>query len=220
MSLARREDVLAAAAEADAVVVEDDYDSEVTFRGTPTVALKALDDDERVVHLGSFSKTLAPGLRLGYVVAAPELVAAMRERSRYEVRHPPGVLQRALAHLIGSRDYARHVRRLRGHYRRRWQVTCTAVERHLTWAPQVLPRGGFAVWVQGPADLDATRLAGAAAGRGVLLEPGTSYFLGPARPQRFFRLGYQAVHESRIEEGVRRVADAVGEVSDWHSGTG
>lgn len=220
MSLARREHVLAAAAEAGTVVVEDDYDTEVTFRGTPTVALKALDDDDRVVYLGSFAKTLAPGLRLGYVVAAPELVAAMRERSRYTVRHPPGVLQRALAHLIESRDYARHVRRLRAHYRRRWEAACGAVEQHFTWAPQDLPRGGFAVWVHGLPDLDADRLVRAAAAKGVLLEPGTPYFLGEPRPTRFFRLGYQLVHETRIEEGVRRVAEAVAEVSDWDPGGG
>jgi GntR family transcriptional regulator/MocR family aminotransferase len=209
MTLDRRAALLAAAAEQDAVLVEDDYDTEMTFRGTPTVALKALDDDSRVVHVASFSKTLAPGLRLGFVIAPPALVAAMRDRARFEVRHPPGILQRTVAHLIASRDYARHVRRLRAHYRRRWEAMSDAVTTHFWWRPQQLPRGGMAVWVEGPPGLDADRLARAVARRGVLIEPGRAFFLREPRPAHHFRLGFQCVHESRVDEGVRRIARAV-----------
>jgi GntR family transcriptional regulator / MocR family aminotransferase len=213
MSPSRREQLLALAAARDAVIVEDDYDPEMTFRGTPSVALRALDDGERVVYLGSLSRTLAPGLRLGYLVAAPELVAALRARSRYVARHAAGPLQRSLAQLIASRDHARHVRRLRTHYRRRYEAMDEAVRRHLPWADHRAPRGGLSRWIAGPPGLDGDELASAARRRGVLLDPGAPYWLGDDPPRHHFRLGYQVIPAERIDEGVRLVAEAVTEVS-------
>jgi GntR family transcriptional regulator / MocR family aminotransferase len=219
MPAAKRELLLSRARSAGAVVVEDDYDPEMTFRGIPAVAMRALDDEDRVVYLGSFSKTLAPGLRLGYVVAAEELVAALRARSRYVLRHPPGPMQRALSLMIASRDFARHVRRVRAHYRARYEEMNRAVERHLLWGPQWEPRGGLSRWVVGPQSLDTDDLARRARSRGVLLDPGTPYWLASPAPRNHFRLGYQVIPPERIDEGVRLVAELVAEFVTETAGT-
>lgn len=209
MSLRRREHLLDLAAHSGTIVIEDDQDAELVFRGTPIAAMKALDSADRVVYFGSFATTLAPGLRLGYVVAAPELIAAMRDRARYSVLHPPGQVQRALAHLIESRDYTRHVRRLRKHYRRRWEEIAAAVAEEFSWLPQRLPRGGLAVWVAGPAGLDTTRLYDAARDKGVLIEPvGSCFFRAPA-PNPYFRLGFRTIPPTRIRDGVRVLAECI-----------
>jgi GntR family transcriptional regulator/MocR family aminotransferase len=216
LSAARRDLLLRRVSTADAIVIEDDYDPEMTFRGIPAVALRAMDDSDRVVYLGSFSKNLAPGLRLGYVVAAPELVAAMRARSRYVLRHPPGPMQRALAHLISSRDLTRHVRRLRSHYQARYEAMNQAVAAHLPWDTAPEPRGGLSRWVSGPEDLDAGQLARAARARGILLDAGTPYWLDRS-VTRYFRLGYQVLPADRIEDGVRQVGELVRELAGTHT---
>ena len=207
LSPARRRHLLALAARTGLLVVEDDYDSELRYEGRPTPSLKALDSSDQIVYLGSVSKFLAPGLRLGWVVAAPELVGRLRERRRYTLRHPPGHAQRALALFLESGDYGRSLRALRGHLKGKWERCADAVERHLGWggAP---PSGGVSLWLTGPPELDASRLATLCERRGALLEPGETFFLRAPRPRHHVRLGFAAVPASAIEPGIRVVAEA------------
>src|SRR5690606_9821330 len=119
MSLRRRIALLDWARRADAWILEDDYDSEFRFTGRPLEALQGLDRDRRVLYLGSFSKTLFPALRLGYVVAPPELVEPLLTARRAIDAHPPVLEQLALADFIREGHFARHLRRMRQHYQRR-----------------------------------------------------------------------------------------------------
>src|SRR5699024_7578819 len=117
--------------ETDSLIIEDDYDSEFRYRGKPTPALKALPHSEHVIYLGSFSKFLAPGLRLGYIVAEPELIERMRTHRRYSIRHVPGHTQRAMALLIDSGQFHRTISRRRNHPRRKWETLTAALAKHL-----------------------------------------------------------------------------------------
>lgn len=190
------------------IVIEDDYDSEFRYRGSHTPALKALDDRGRVVYLGSFSKFLAPGLRLGYVIAHPVLIEAIRDARRYMLRHPPGIVQRAIALMIQNGDYARSVARTRRSMRNKWEILTAAVGDRLG-IDTSFPTGGVSLWVEGPPELDCRRLAAEALDRGVVIERADYTYLTDPPPLRYFRLGFSAITADAIEEGIARLAPLV-----------
>lgn len=208
LSIGRRHQLLAQAAIDDVVVVEDDYDSELRYQGSPSPALKALDSADRVIYLGTFSKFLAPGLRLGYVVAAPEVVGHLRQERRYSVRHPPGHLQRAMALFIASGRYHRAMRQHRVTLRHKWEAMCESIAREFDW-PVPLPPGGVSVWVEGPPALDATLLARRLRSRGVIIERGDILFHDPPAHRNCFRLGFAATRHAAIAPGIRVVGEEI-----------
>ncbi|TQS41024.1 PLP-dependent aminotransferase family protein [Cryptosporangium phraense] len=207
LTIGRRHQLLDASP--DLVIIEDDYDAEFRYSGSPTPALKALDRRGQVIYLGSFSKFLAPGLRLGFLVADARLVAALRERRRFQVRHAPGQQQRALALLITSGDYARALRRARTILRDRWRRTVAAVETHLGWGrADQFPAGGTALWVPGPPSLNSRNLAAAARARGVLIEPSDAYHLREPRRLNAVKIGFASVPTDLIADGIAELAAA------------
>lgn len=205
MHSARRRQLIEQANRGGTFIIEDDYDSEFRHEGRPMPALKADDHAGYVIYIGSFSKFLAPGIRLGFVVADPEFIDYLRRMRRYMVRHPPGQIQRALAILIDSGDYQRAVQKTRRVLRRRWMTLSSALARHMPW-PVSVPTGGTSVWVEGPDSLDSRALLESARRAGVLIEQGEMFSLSNASLRHCFRLGFTAIPESRIEAGVRILA--------------
>lgn len=206
MSLARRQALLRQAAEQDLVVIEDDYDSEMTFMESPIPALKSFDHAERVIYLGSLSKTLAPGLRLGFMVAAPELIAEARVLRRLMLRHPPSNNQRAVALFISLGHYETLLQRVKKSLSERARLLSEALQRYapeLRFSPI---SGGSSVWIEGPPWLDATDLALRAKKEGILIESGECFFNLPSKPCPFFRLGFAATPMEKIAEGIRQLA--------------
>ncbi len=208
LAVGRRRQLLEAAERHDILIVEDDYDAEFRYQGRPTPALKALDTSGRVVYLGSFSKFLAPGLRLGYIVADADLVAHLRDVRRYMLRHPAGLLQRTTAILIDQGDYASSVRRARIAFKEKWERTGAALAQHLPWDIPI-QTGGLSIWVQGPPDLDAVNLAQEALDHGVVIEPGHVCFQNEPRPRNFFKLGFSGIAADAIEPGISRLAGLI-----------
>lgn len=208
LGIGRRRDLLARAAEADVLVIEDDYDSEFRYQGSPTPALKAIPGSDRVIYLGTFSKFLAPGLRLGYLVGPPEVVEGLRAYRRYRIRHTSGHEQRAMALFIGSGQYQRTVRRRRGQLSRRWEATRDALADELGHSADV-PPGGVSIWVTGPPGLDCARLAADALAEGVVIERGDTYFTDSEQNRRHFRVGFAAIDVESIRPGIARLAALV-----------
>lgn len=208
LPLVRRRTLLAAARADDFVLIEDDYESESNYAGPPTPALKALDRDGRVIYIGSLSKTVAPGLRLGYLVAPAPLVAELRALRRLMMRHPPGNNQRMIALFIANGHYDALVRRLHHIYRGRWEAMRRALERHLPGTAVAPAYGGTSFWVRGPTGLDSMALAEAALAEDVVIEPGTVCFANGG-PHPFFRLGFSSIPAERIEGGVQRLAQTL-----------
>ncbi|MFZ1499283.1 MAG: PLP-dependent aminotransferase family protein [Giesbergeria sp.] len=209
MPLHRREDLLRLADASDLVIIEDDFESENNFSGNPIPALKSLDRNERVIYIGSLSKSMAPGLRIGYIVAAPELITELRALRRLMIRHPSSFIQRSLSLFISLGYNDAHLKRLAQAQKERGAIVLDALARH---APQctVTPLGGGgSCWVQLPANVSATELAERAAERGVLIEPGDVFFQSEQPAGHFIRLGFQSINARVINEGIAALAGVI-----------
>lgn len=209
LSMARRQSLLRLAERRDLAVIEDDYEGEMNYVGEPTPALKSLDGAGRVLYVGSLSKYLAPGLRLGYLVGPAPLIAEARQLRRLMYRHPPANNQRCLALFLAGGHYDSLLARLHRIYRRRWEVLGRALARHLPHAARTPTFGGSSFWVEGPAGLDASELAERALKRGVLIEPGEVHFMSAPCPRNCFRLGFSSIPEERIEPGIELLAELI-----------
>ncbi len=207
----RRAEVLAQAAEKDFLVIEDDFDSEIRFRGAPTAPLRAHDVNGRVIYLGTFSKFLAPALRLGYVVAQEPVITELRERRYLANKHPSGLDQRALALFITSGDFHRALRTHRNELKRSCEAVAAALHEHLPWPLKTTPTGGLSFWVEGPEDFDATAMCARARELGVLVIPGEQYYLREEPPRNSFRLGFNSIQPDRIEPGIALLGRAIRE---------
>lgn len=208
MPLARRHALLAVAEASDFVLIEDDYETEDSFSGEPIPALKSLDRNDRVIYIGSLSKTFAPGLRVGYIVAPAPVIAELRGLRRLMLRHPSAFVQRAFALFLSLGHYDALLRRLSHTHAERAQAMSAGLARHLPGSRAVTITGGSSCWVQGPAELDSERLAVAAEQAGVLIEPGGIFFADADPPRHCFRLGFSAIATEKIEPGLRELGAA------------
>ena len=217
MPMARRQALLQKAREIDAVIVEDDYEFEMSFLNSPTPALKSLDTDGRVIHVGSFSKSLFPGLRLGYLVGSAPFIREARALRASVLRHPPGHIQRTTAYFLSLGHYNALIRRIRNVLRERREVMQAAIDANgLTIAGKGV-HGGSSFWMQAPDGIDTERLAKALRDKDVLIEPGLSFFRGDRPETTYYRLAYSSIPSERIPEGVARIARTL---SDLQTGGG
>ena len=213
MSLARRLALLEAAERHGAWIVEDDYDSEFRYGQRPIAALQGLVEDARVIYVGTFSKVMYPGLRLGYLVLPESLVEPFRQANARLHREGQYAVQAALAEFIARGHFSRHVRRMRDCYRRRQallrEALAPAVECGL-----VLSEGQAGMHLVAWLD-DAEHeglLVERATDEGISLSPLSSYYLdAPGRPGLV--LGYAGTPEPEIERAGRWLAQAWGEMS-------
>ena len=172
MPVARRRALLSRARAQDFVIVEDDYEFEMSFQKASSPALKSLDDEGRVIYVGSFSKSLFPGLRLGYLVGSEPFIREARSLRASVMRHPPGHIQRTCAYFLALGHYDSHLNRLAQSYRRRRQAMAEAITATgLTMAGQSA-FGGSSFWMRAPEGVDCDALALRLRQRGVLIEPG------------------------------------------------
>ena len=209
MPMARRVKLLERAHTQDIILIEDDYEFEANYAGRPTPALKSMDQDGRVLYVGSLSKSLFPGLRLGYMVAPRRLIEEARALRRLMLRHPPTIIQRQTALFLALGHHDALIHRLHRAFSERWEAMDQALQRHLPGSAIPPGFGGTAFWVKGPEHLDAERLAERAQAEGVLIEPGRVLFLGPEKPRNYFRLAFSSLPADRIEPGIRILSDLI-----------
>ena len=204
----RRQALLAWAAEYDATIIEDDYDAEFRYDREPVGTLQGL-APERVATLGSVSKSLAPGLRLGWVVCPPRLVEAIVDEKRIEDRSSPVLDQLALAALIESGRYDRHLRRMRGVYAGRREALMGALGKH---APDLELRGlaaGFHVLVLLPDGVTEDEVVTAARKRSVGVYGLRDNTFGEPRWPPALVMGFGNLGEGAIETGIEALAGAL-----------
>ncbi|WP_028066030.1 MocR-like pyridoxine biosynthesis transcription factor PdxR [Solirubrobacter soli] len=205
LSPERRAAVLRWARETGALVIEDDYDAEYRYDRAPIGAMQGLAPD-LVAYAGTASKTLAPGLRLGWLVLPPRLVDAVTEAKKLADRGSPVLDQLAFADFVARGEFDRHLRRMRPLYRRRRDALLAALRTH---APQLEPAGiaaGLHLVAYLPDGVDERAVVEAAARHGVALHGLAPYRIAhDGRPGLLF--GYATLDERAIDDGVRTLAD-------------
>jgi GntR family transcriptional regulator / MocR family aminotransferase len=207
LSGSRRRQLLDWSRRRDALVIEDDYDAEFRYDREPIRALQGL-DRTRVAYLGTTSKTLAPALRLAWVVVPEHLSDAAEEvKHLLDVSSPP-IEQRTLAKLIRSGEYDRHIRRTRTAYGRRRAALCAALSRHLHDLPVEGVAAGLHVLVRLPRGIDDAAVAARAERRGVRVVP-LSRYAHSRRVGGGLVIGYGRPHEASLAPAIRVLADAL-----------
>ncbi len=210
MPMERRYELLRLAKEHDFLIVEDDYEFEMSFLKAPFPALKSLDKDGRVIYVGSFSKSLFPGLRLGYLVGSEKFIEQARAMRLASMRHPPGLMQRTTAYFLGLGHYDAMIKRMRVAFEKRRKVTIEALAKTELKVAGSAFFGGSGFWVEAPEHIDSRLLAKKLTNDGVLIEPGSAFFYRDGAPVNFFRLAYSSIAQEKIPEGIARIARAIG----------
>jgi GntR family transcriptional regulator/MocR family aminotransferase len=209
MSLARRLSLLDWAKRADAFIVEDDYNSEFRYSGRPLSSLQGLDNDGRVIYVGTFSKTIFPSLRLGCIVVPKDLVKVFIAARALLDRHSPSLDQAILADFINEGHFARHIRRMRSLYEERQEILVAAAKRELKGLLEVkAAEAGMHLvgWLpKKVSDKTASEKAALYGVEAVPLSAYSSHHL----PRGGLVLGYTALNTRQIRDGVRRLAQAL-----------
>jgi len=206
---ARRAGLVDWAARTDGLVIEDDYDAEFRYDRRPVGATQGLDPG-RVAHVGTASKTLAPGVRLGWLSLPSGLVDEVRARKAATDSGSPAIDQLAFADLLLTGEYERHVARMRHTYRRRRDRLIAAVQAGLPGLELRGAAAGMHVLLALPSGVDDAAIAAVAAGRGIWLRALSPLHL-EASPARGLLLGYGRLAEDQTEEAVAALAAVLGE---------
>ncbi len=213
LSQERRRQLLEKADKHDIVLIEDDYDAEINMAEQPLPALKAMDRNQRVVYIGSMSKAISPGLRLGYMVADEEFINEIRALRRLMYRHPPINNQQQLGLFVSQGYYDSYIRKIRDLNSRKLDLITQAIAQHLpTMHVAPISPGATSIWLRGAENLDSEALAWRAAQRSVMIEPGGIHFLSRPQPRNFFRLGFSAIDLEHIEAGIIELSKCLGTV--------
>lgn len=204
-SEARRKGLVELAKTYNVVVIEDNPYGALRFEGKSIPAIKAYDTDGRVVYLGTFSKTLAPGLRIGWVLAAPELLSKYITVKQSADLQTSSISQRELSVFLDDNDLNAHVERIKHVYKRRRDLMVATMDAHFPKSVSYeIPSGGLFIWVTLPEGIHARQLLERAVEKQVAFVPGGSFFPNGGR-ENALRLNYSNMSEERIVEGVKRL---------------
>jgi 2-aminoadipate transaminase len=207
LSLDKRRALLDLATEYHFTIFEDDPYAEIRFRGEPLPSMLSLDRHDVIVHASSFTKTVCPGVRVGYLVGPPELIAGIAKRATNLYISPGMVAQAIVYQFCISGRIESSIRTVRQALAERSRALADALRAHIPGVRFTEPDGGYFLWVELPEDVHVDRLVPAAAARGVAVVKGSDFLLDGG--QHALRLAFSAVTVDRIGEGVRRLADAV-----------
>jgi GntR family transcriptional regulator/MocR family aminotransferase len=208
MSQSRREELLEAANEKDFLIIEDDYEAEMNYVAKSSPSLRSMDKTGRVIYIGSLSKTVSPGIRMGFVVAHRDIIRRARIARGVMMRHPPTIVQEIVALFFQLGYYDAHLRNIERRYKKRWHAMNSALTKHLGVLQRTQSEGGTSFWLTGPKGFDASELKKRLKSKGVLVDRGQDYYLNQ-NDSRSFRLGFAYVPVSKLEDGVQLIAEEV-----------
>jgi len=207
LSLAKRQALLALAAEYQFTIFEDDPYAALPFRGQPPASLLSLDETRSVVHASSFTKTVCPGVRVGYLIGPAGLIAEIAKNATNLYISPGQVAEGIVYQFCRAGDLDRSIETIRTALAQRCTALAAALREHIPGARFTEPDGGYFLWVELPGDVEVDLLVPEAAARGVAVVKGSDFLLEGGH--NALRLAFCAVTPAQAEEGVRRLADAV-----------
>jgi DNA-binding transcriptional MocR family regulator len=210
LSLAKRRALLALAAEYGFTIFEDDPYADIRFRGEALPSMLSMDTAGLVVHASSFTKTVCPGVRVGYLIGPAETIAAIA-RTATNLYISPGQVSEAIVYqFCASGDIDRSIRTVCDALGERERLLAAALREHIPGVRFTEPDGGYFLWIDLPEEVDVDLVVPAAAARGVAVVKGSDFLLEGGN--HALRLAYSAVTSDQIDEGVRRLAEAIREV--------
>ena len=204
MTLERRHRLLDLSEEYGVPIFEDECYADLIFEGEYEKAIKGLDDSNRVLHIGSFSKSLGPGLRLGYIVASWDVMSRLISR---KTDAGTGVMDQMIVGDYFSKHYDEHIQDMRGALKRKCNVLSAALREH--FGPLVdfdEPRGGMYLWVKLPPGIDSRDLVQTALEEGIAYNPGPDWSANPDAAANYIRLCFALPSEQEIWEGIEKLA--------------
>jgi GntR family transcriptional regulator/MocR family aminotransferase len=205
----RRHRLLQHARDMDTLIVEDDYEFEMSFLSPPSPALKSLDEDGRVIYVGSFSKSLFPGLRLGYLVGSEAFIREARALRASVLRHPPGHIQRTAAYFLSLGHYDAQIRKMTKVLAERRRVMEQVLNEYQLEIAGSGSFGGSSFWMRAPERVNTRQLALELRQKSVLIEAGRHFFSGPDPADNYYRLAYSSIPSTQIRDGIKLIADAI-----------
>jgi 2-aminoadipate transaminase len=192
-------------------ILEDNPYGELRYRGEHIPKLAALDREGLVIHLSTFSKTLSPGLRIGWVVAASEVIHELNIGKQAADLHTSTIAQRAIAKALETFDYDAHIAGLCRVYGERCDTMIRAIEEHFpAQAKWTKPEGGLFLWVELPENVNGTKLLEVALRERVAFVPGAPFFTVEGR-ENFIRLNFSNSNPEKIVEGISRLGKVIGQ---------
>lgn len=207
LSLAKRRALLELAREYQFTIFEDDPYADIRFRGEALPSMLSMDEHGVVVHASSFTKTVCPGVRVGYLVGPPSVISAIAAKAT-NLYISPGMVAQGIVHqFCVSGDIDRSIATVCAALGERVAVLAASLREHIPGVRFTEPDGGYFLWVELPEDVDVDKLLPAAAERGVAVVKGSDFLLEGGR--HALRLAYSAVTVDEIDEGVRRLAAAI-----------
>ncbi|MCD6016673.1 MAG: aminotransferase class I/II-fold pyridoxal phosphate-dependent enzyme [Geminicoccaceae bacterium] len=210
LSVEKRRELVELAAEHDFQIFEDDPYRLVSFSGFTAPTMLSMDDADRVIHASSFSKTVSPGVRVGYLAGPAEPIATLAKRGSEHYISPNMLAEAVVLELCRSGALKRNIEFVNDALRRRRDALVAALGTHIPEARFVVPDGGYFLWLELAGDVDTPTLRAAAAEQGVAFVAGPDFML--AGGESSLRLSFAGVPAERVDEGVARLARALASV--------
>lgn len=214
MSAEKRKRLLELANEYDVLVIEDNPYGDLRFSGEEVPTLKSLDDQNRVVYVGSFSKILSPGMRLGYLVGAAPIIEKIEILKQVNDVHTPMMTQLMCVEFMKKYDIDKYIEKNRQLYGKKCAVMLEAMEKYfpegkVEWT---VPEGGIFLWCKCPGIEDIAPIVDKCLEKKVAIVPGSNFAVDMKAPSNMFRLNFSSATPEKLEEGVRRLGEALCEL--------
>lgn len=214
MSFEKRKKLIELANRYDVLVLEDNPYGDLRFKGEDIATIKSMDTDGRVVYAGSFSKILSPGMRLGYLIGSPEILGKIEILKQVNDVHTPVLTQMMCVEFMKQYNIDDYIEKNRELYGKKCKVMLDAMEKYfpkgkVLWT---VPDGGIFMWCECPELEDISAVVDKALEKKVAIVPGSNFAIDNKLPSNQFRLNYSSATPEKIEEGIRRLGEALAEV--------